>query len=80
MFGWLVWFSCGRRKCLICKEPETRLGKQYGCNTVGCVYIHCKQCWEDVGYCYACSDLFKKEVGDDDTYKDLNYIDTGYSE
>jgi len=82
VFGWLVWFACGRRKCLICSEPETIAGKQYGCNTIGCVYIHCEQCWKDVGVCYACSDTFNKE---DNEHNNLDadttaegYVDTDY--
>lgn len=77
---------CGtwaRRKCLICGEFETKTeGKQYGCDTVGCVYIHCEQCWKDVGVCYACSETFNR---DDHNINENNeelkgYIDTGYSE
>ena len=84
VFGWLVWFACGRRKCLICGEPETISGKQYGCNTIGCVYIHCEQCWIDVGVCYACSDTFTKEDNehnlDVDTATAKGYVDTDYQE
>ncbi|XP_050520484.1 protein sneaky [Daktulosphaira vitifoliae] len=81
IFGWLAWSTYGRRKCLICGEPETMDGKKYGCNTEGCVYIHCEQCWSDVGICYGCSEVFKKN----DNYNDVQntpegYIDTGYSE
>lgn len=76
-----MWFQCGRRKCLICGEPETIAGKQYGCNTIGCVYIHCEQCWKDVGICYACSDTFNKEDNkynlDIDTTAE-GYVDTDY--
>eukprot|EP00102_Acyrthosiphon_pisum_P015026 XP_008185393.2 PREDICTED: DC-STAMP domain-containing protein 1 [Acyrthosiphon pisum] len=81
VFGWLVWFACGRRKCLICGEPETIAGKQYGCNTIGCVYIHCEQCWKDVGVCYACSDTFNKEDNEHNLDADTTaegYVDTDY--
>ncbi|XP_025193978.1 E3 ubiquitin-protein ligase DCST1 [Melanaphis sacchari] len=83
LFGWLVWFACGRRKCLICGEPETNAGKQYGCNTVGCVYIHCEQCWRDVGVCYACSDTFIKKDNEYNLNTDITdegYVDTDYYE
>ncbi|XP_026811112.1 LOW QUALITY PROTEIN: protein sneaky [Rhopalosiphum maidis] len=83
LFGWLVWFSCGRRKCLICGEPETNNGKQYGCNTVGCVYIHCEQCWKDVGVCYACSEIFIKKDNEYNLDADTTaegYVDTDYYE
>ncbi|XP_050433187.1 protein sneaky [Adelges cooleyi] len=83
IFGWLVWCTCGRRKCLICGEPETKAGKQFGCNTEGCVYIHCEQCWTDVGLCYGCSEVFKKNNGpdvEDDHHSPKGYVDTDYSE
>jgi len=83
LFGWLVWFACGRRKCLICGEPETNAGKQYGCNTVGCVYIHCEQCWKDVGVCYACSEIFIKKDNEYNLDADTTaegYVDTDYYE
>lgn len=80
LLGWLVWFACGRRKCLICGEPETIKGPRYGCNTVGCVYIHCEDCWKDVGFCYACSDVFDREDNNDNNESLMGYIDTGYSE
>lgn len=82
LFGWLLWFACGRRKCLICGEPETTAGKQYGCNTVGCVYIHCEQCWKDVGVCYACSDAFDKDDNENQNHLDADTtaeVDTEYN-
>lgn len=81
-FGWLAWFACGRRKCLICGEPETRTGPRYGCDTVGCMYVHCEQCWKDVGACYACSDVFNDNEDENNEDDDMpqGYVDTGYSE
>ncbi|VVC28228.1 Dendritic cell-specific transmembrane protein-like [Cinara cedri] len=84
VFGWLVRFPCSRRKCLICGEPETAAGKQYGCDTAGCVYVHCRQCWEDVqGECYGCSDTFRepddgRDVESDCGRRDAAAIDGGH--
>lgn len=75
-----MWFSCSRRKCLICGEPETRAGKEYGCDTPGCVYVHCKECWQDIGMCYGCSDTFKQEDGSENDDAPRGYLDTDYAE
>jgi len=81
IFGWLRWFACGRRMCLICGEPETMTGKWHICDTIGCVYVHCEQCWKDVGVCYACSEIFNDGEDDNNRYNTLKgYVDTGYSE
>ncbi|XP_017877691.1 E3 ubiquitin-protein ligase DCST1 [Ceratina calcarata] len=58
-FGWLKYFACARERCLICGDPEPRKGPKYrACTTPGCTFLHCAECWRDVGkICYACADL-----------------------
>ncbi|XP_012231524.1 protein sneaky [Linepithema humile] len=64
--GWLAFFICARHRCLVCGEVEPRKGSQFHrCTTPGCPFIHCPECWHDVGeICYACTDIGET---DDDT-------------
>ncbi|XP_011163830.1 protein sneaky [Solenopsis invicta] len=57
--GWLAIFPWARRKCLVCGQVEPRRGSQFHrCTTPGCPFVHCPECWDDVGrICYACADI-----------------------
>ncbi|XP_044013553.1 protein sneaky, partial [Aphidius gifuensis] len=59
LFSWLRLFSFARFKCLICGEAEPRRNSKYHkCYTPGCLFIHCPECWRDVGgICFACAEL-----------------------
>lgn len=65
--GWLALFARARLKCLVCGEAEPRKGPQFRrCTTPGCFFVHCSECWKDVGeLCYACADI--DETTDDET-------------
>ncbi|XP_011307932.1 DC-STAMP domain-containing protein 1-like [Fopius arisanus] len=53
--GWLKFFAFARLKCLICGEPEGRKETFRRCETPGCEFIHCWECWRDMGeVCLAC--------------------------
>lgn len=60
---WLKIFACARKRCLICSEPEPRKNSNFHiCTTPGCFYIHCQECWKDIGYiCFACTDFTNNE-------------------
>lgn len=64
--GWLILFAWARHKCLVCSEVEPRKGPLFRrCTTPGCPFVHCPDCWEDVGeICHACADIGET---DDDT-------------
>ena len=64
--GWLHFFACSREKCLICEERESRKGRKFRrCTTPGCPFVHCPECWKDVGeICLACADLPDSESED----------------
>lgn len=55
-------FPMARRKCLICGEPEPRKksgipGDFEKCKTPECYFVHCLECWNDMGReCLACAD------------------------
>ncbi|XP_043254934.1 protein sneaky-like [Colletes gigas] len=70
-FGWLKFFACAREKCLICGEVEPRKGPNHRrCNTPGCPFVHCSECWRDVGkICYACADLPETDSEEYDTQR-----------
>lgn len=55
-FGWLRYLPVGKRKCLICGELEpAKQGIFQECATHGCDYVHCLECWNDIGeVCYGC--------------------------
>ncbi|XP_076289582.1 protein sneaky [Lasioglossum baleicum] len=57
-FNWLKMFACARDRCLICDEVEPRKGPEHRkCTTPGCPFVHCAECWRDVGkICYACAE------------------------
>lgn len=71
-------FAVGRRKCLICGEPEPRKksgipGDFEKCKTPECYFVHCLECWNDMGReCLACaesdddSDYSSSDDGDHD--------------
>lgn len=54
-------FPIARRKCIICGEPEPRKksnipGDFEKCKTPNCYFVHCVECWNDIGrVCYACT-------------------------
>ncbi|XP_013381102.2 E3 ubiquitin-protein ligase DCST1 [Lingula anatina] len=44
----------GKKRCLICEEPQNK--EFHICATPGCNFVYCKQCWKDVKHiCYACA-------------------------
>ncbi|XP_043674123.1 protein sneaky-like [Vespula pensylvanica] len=59
LFGWLKLFESAREKCLVCGEVEPRRGIKFRrCTTPGCPFVHCEECWRDIGQiCYACADV-----------------------
>ncbi|XP_078050611.1 protein sneaky isoform X1 [Augochlora pura] len=69
-FGWLRFFACARERCLICDEVEPRKGPEHRkCTTPGCPFVHCHECWRDVGkICYACAQLPDSDTDEYDTY------------
>lgn len=70
-FGWLQFFACARDRCLICEEVEPRIGpKHRQCTTPGCPFVHCSECWRDVGkICYACAELSDTDSEEYDTQR-----------
>ena len=67
--GWLEFFACARQKCLICSEAESRKGPKFRhCTTPGCIFVHCPECWRDVGgICFACAQFTESDSEDYDT-------------
>lgn len=53
----------GKRQCLICGEPEPgKIGEFHECTTPGCDFVHCKECWKDIGgICYGCQPIESDE-------------------
>ncbi|XP_029042861.1 protein sneaky [Osmia bicornis bicornis] len=70
-FGWLQFFACARDRCLICEEVEPRKGpKHRQCTTPGCPFVHCSECWRDVGkICYACAEISDTDSEEYDTQR-----------
>ena len=70
MCGWLQFFACSREKCLICKETEPRKASDFRrCTTPGCRFIHCPECWRDVGeICLACANFPESDSDDYDAH------------
>ncbi|XP_003700230.1 protein sneaky [Megachile rotundata] len=70
-FGWLQFFECARDRCLICEEVEPRRGpKHRQCTTPGCPFVHCAECWRDVGkVCYACAESSDTDSEEYDTQR-----------
>lgn len=70
-FGWLKLFACARERCLICGETEPRKGAEYRrCTTPGCPFLHCSDCWRDVGkICYACNESAETDTEEYDTQR-----------
>ncbi|XP_076749463.1 protein sneaky [Xylocopa sonorina] len=70
-FGWLRYFECARERCLICGDPEPWKGPRYKiCATPGCPFLHCAECWRDVGrICYACAQFPDSETEEYDTQR-----------
>ncbi|XP_012260976.2 protein sneaky-like [Athalia rosae] len=68
--GWLRYFAFARAECLICGETEPRKGPAFRrCTTPGCPFVHCQECWRDVGrICYACADFPDTDTDDYDTH------------
>ncbi|XP_024880185.1 E3 ubiquitin-protein ligase DCST1-like [Temnothorax curvispinosus] len=65
--GWLAIFARARYRCLVCGEVEPRKGPQFRrCTTPGCPFVHCSECWDDIGrICYACTDIGETTTEDD---------------
>lgn len=63
IFECLKIFPMARRKCIICGEPEPRKksnipGNFEKCATPTCYFVHCVECWNDMGrQCFACADI-----------------------
>lgn len=61
-FGFLKMFPSARRKCVICGEPEPSKksnipGDFEKCKTPTCYFVHCAECWNDMGrQCFACAE------------------------
>lgn len=77
-FGWLRYFSCARRKCIVCDEPEpqrrdyTRPFHFMACSTSECDVVHCEECWTDVGeICLACHRYTDYTSGEITHYSDF---------
>lgn len=74
----LSMFPMARRKCIICGEPEPRKksnipGDFEDCKTPNCYFVHCVECWNDMGrVCYACApsspEASEFEESDEDNY------------
>lgn len=75
-FDKLKIFKMARRKCIICGEPEPYHpsgipGDFEKCKTPTCYFVHCVECWNDMGrVCFACAQ-------DDDTDDDQQSEDSG---
>lgn len=71
--GWLRLFAMARRKCVICGEPEPRKrsgipGDFEKCKTPTCYFVHCMECWNDVGQqCMACAESDEEDSGGPDS-------------
>lgn len=74
--GWLKFFAMARRKCVICGEPEPRKksglpGDFEKCSTPTCYFVHCAECWNDVGrQCMACAESDDEDSGGPDSEED----------
>ncbi|KAK9310033.1 hypothetical protein QLX08_000508 [Tetragonisca angustula] len=70
-FDWLRFFACARDRCLICGDTEPRKEPRYRvCSTPGCPFLHCAECWRDVGrVCYACTEFSDTETEEYDTQR-----------
>ncbi|XP_043467285.1 protein sneaky-like [Leptopilina heterotoma] len=69
IFGWLQFFACAREKCLVCEETEPRKEPKFRkCDTPGCPFLHCQECWRDVGeICLACADPYESGSNSEET-------------
>lgn len=66
--SWLIFFACARQKCLVCGEVEPKRSPHFQkCIIPACPFVHCLECWNDVGkICYACTDTEETESDDYD--------------
>ncbi|KAF5272222.1 hypothetical protein FQA39_LY01304 [Lamprigera yunnana] len=77
----LGFFAMARRKCIICGEPEPRKksnvpGDFEKCKTPDCYFVHCAECWYDVGQqCFACMEYDSDDSteGSDGGVRDVDY-------
>ncbi|KAK5645220.1 hypothetical protein RI129_006520 [Pyrocoelia pectoralis] len=73
-------FAAARRKCIICGEPEPRKksnlpGDFEKCKTPTCYFVHCAECWYDMGkHCFACVESGSEESDFQDS--DEGYYDS----
>lgn len=75
----LNFFAMARRRCVICGDPEPRKksnipGDFEDCKTPTCYFVHCAECWNDVGkQCFVCAEGATSDGSDEET-------DEGYHE
>ncbi|KAF7271176.1 hypothetical protein GWI33_015914 [Rhynchophorus ferrugineus] len=72
--GWIQFFKCARRKCLMCEDPEPRKASTFiECPNEGCHFIYCTECWRDMGdECLVCKiDSETDEVSQEEDEIDL---------
>ncbi|KAK3095264.1 hypothetical protein FSP39_012345, partial [Pinctada imbricata] len=65
-------FVSSKGKCLICEDPEKK--DFVRCQTPGCNFGYCKECWIDIKRrCYACMTFIDEEITESDiTDDDIN--------
>ncbi|XP_066589961.1 protein sneaky [Prorops nasuta] len=70
--GWLKFFACARRRCVVCEEVEPRVAPQFReCPT--CPFVHCNECWRDIGkICYVCTETQEPES---EGYETQHFVD-----
>ncbi|XP_071825449.1 E3 ubiquitin-protein ligase DCST1-like isoform X2 [Apostichopus japonicus] len=62
--GWMSIVGMGKKTCLVCSEKESK--RSYHCVTKGCYFMYCRECWEDIKVCFACSQDKRDESGSGD--------------
>lgn len=79
--GCLRFFPMARRKCLICEEPEPRKksgipGDFEDCKTPTCYFVHCLECWNDMGReCLACAETSPESSDYPDSDEGIDHME-----